>query len=56
VEVARSDSCYNMVMPIVGGFPFSYAEVVQSKPLRHTRLWVPLAKPCATDLLLARGL
>jgi hypothetical protein len=37
-------------MPIVGGFPSSYAEVVWSEPLHHTRLWVTLAELCAIDL------
>jgi hypothetical protein len=53
-EVVRSDSCLDAtVMPIVGGFPSLYEEVVRSQPLRHTRLWAPLAEPCATDILSA---
>jgi hypothetical protein len=51
VEVVRSYSCPDaIVMPIVGGFPSSYAEVVWSEPLHHTRLWVTLAELCAIDL------
>jgi len=36
-EVVRSDSCPDAtMMPIMGGFPSLYAEVVRSKALRHT--------------------
>jgi hypothetical protein len=52
VEVVRSDLCPDAtVMPIVGGFPSSYAEVVRSDPLHHTKLWAPLVEPCAIDIL-----
>jgi hypothetical protein len=36
-------------MHIVGGFPSSYAEVVRSEPLHHSRLWALLTEPCAID-------
>jgi predicted transcriptional regulator len=40
-------------MPIVGGFPSLYAEVVWSEPFRHSRLWASLAELCAIDILSA---
>jgi hypothetical protein len=53
-EVVRSDSGLDAtVMPIVGGFPSSYAEVVRSKPFRHSRLWASLVEPCAIEILSA---
>jgi hypothetical protein len=43
-EVVTSDSGPDAtVMPIVGGFPPSYTEVVRSEPFRHSRLWASLA-------------
>jgi hypothetical protein len=51
-EVVKSDLCPDVtVMPIVGGVPSSFAEVVRLEPLRHTRLWAPLAEQCAIDIL-----
>jgi hypothetical protein len=51
-EMVRSDSCPDAtVMPIVGGFPSSYAEVVRLEPFRHSNLWASLAEPCAIDIL-----
>jgi hypothetical protein len=50
-EVMRSESCPTViVMPIVGGFPSSYAKVVRLEPLCHSRLWAPLAELCAIDI------
>jgi hypothetical protein len=51
-EVVRLGSCPDAtVMPIVGGFPSSFVEVVRSVPLCQSRLLASLAEPRAFDIL-----
>jgi hypothetical protein len=40
-------------MPIVGGLPSSYVEVVRLKPIHHSKMRASLVKPCALDILTA---